>query len=407
MWAVSNSVSMKNLKRILDASPIGSSDLIIVLEEHCTECFVPICFQTCALYLPRYDGKCERFEGGIFVTETLSHSLTFKRWAKLESRFNTSIRGPKLNFFMSFIYLLCRNLLYRAPKTKMRNKLFGAMNSIIYKLYTFVPTTKYDHIYTLSLKIEPVALSRNLQFEIISETGAIFFRERIQIAPNANYLHLPIGKLYINKGIIRFTTDEGGLSSFNFIDIKLSSKLDSEMDERAILQGHNFAKIIFWDLDNTLWDGILTEGEIKLRNKIVENIRHFDRIGILNVVVSKNDSNFAVEKLEKLNLLQLFIDYQINWEPKSANILKTLTKLNLNARNAAVIDDSAFERNEIKMAIPEIMVYDEQEALTLSSLEFFNPPQSSESKNRRESYRSILQRESEFLKDYPILSATN
>ena len=34
-------------------------------EEHCTECAMPGCYETCDLYEPRKDGKCRRFIGGI------------------------------------------------------------------------------------------------------------------------------------------------------------------------------------------------------------------------------------------------------------------------------------------------------------------------------------------------------
>ena len=60
--------------------------------EHCTECAMPQCFKTCDLYVPRVDGKCNRFLNGI---ERIAPELTgnieilkivFKKWAVMESQ---------------------------------------------------------------------------------------------------------------------------------------------------------------------------------------------------------------------------------------------------------------------------------------------------------------------------------
>ncbi len=63
--------------------------------EHCTECSIPSCFQTCDLYEPRSDGKCRRFTNGIQVIRAPnSHQgfvskIEFKTWAQLWTPGNT------------------------------------------------------------------------------------------------------------------------------------------------------------------------------------------------------------------------------------------------------------------------------------------------------------------------------
>ena len=36
-------------------------------EEHCLECAAPACFESCVHYLPRSDGRCKRFENGLYT----------------------------------------------------------------------------------------------------------------------------------------------------------------------------------------------------------------------------------------------------------------------------------------------------------------------------------------------------
>ena len=52
-------------------------------------------------------------------------------------------------------------------------------------------------------------------------------------------------------------------------------------------------KCVVWDLDNTIWDGILIEGkEVKLMQEAVDVIKELDRRGILQSISSKK--NFIV-----------------------------------------------------------------------------------------------------------------
>jgi len=60
--------------------------------EHCVECAAPACYSSCSLYEPRADGRCRRFEYGIYENTALdgqpAAELVFKQWAQLGSRGN-------------------------------------------------------------------------------------------------------------------------------------------------------------------------------------------------------------------------------------------------------------------------------------------------------------------------------
>ena len=80
-------------------------------------------------------------------------------------------------------------------------------------------------------------------------------------------------------------------------------------------------KCIVWDLDNTIWDGILLEsGDVKLKPGIENIIKEFDSRGILHSIASKNNYDDAMEKLKQFNLDKYFLYSQINWNAKSSSI---------------------------------------------------------------------------------------
>ena len=68
------------------------------------------------------------------------------------------------------------------------------------------------------------------------------------------------------------------------------------------------------------------------------------------------ESFFKVRDNEMVLKWADFSAVKANWEPKSKNIADILIELNLTAFGAIFIDDSAFERNEIKTVFPEINV---------------------------------------------------
>ena len=118
-------------------------------------------------------------------------------------------------------------------------------------------------------------------------------------------------------------------------------------------------KCVVWDLDNTLWNGILTEGDdVQLRDGIIDVIKTLDERGILQSVASKNNFEDAYKKLEELGVSEYFLYPQINWNPKSEAIKKIAENVNLGIDSFAFVDDSEFEREEVLTADNRIMVID-------------------------------------------------
>lgn len=156
-------------------------------------------------------------------------------------------------------------------------------------------------------------------------------------------------------------------------------------------------KLLIWDLDHTLWDGILSENDqITLKPKVVEVIRELDRRGILQSIASKNNFEDAWEKLKEFGLEQYFLYPQINWAPKSEAVASIVDQLSIGINTVAFIDDQDFEREEVRFVHPEVRCYPHSMAGEILSLPDFVPQFiTPESALRRSLYQTDILRKVE------------
>ncbi len=149
-------------------------------------------------------------------------------------------------------------------------------------------------------------------------------------------------------------------------------------------------KCVVWDLDNTLWDGILLESTSlpPLRAQVREVIEILDQRGILQSLASKNESEPALAALVAHGLDHYFLYPQISWGAKSQAISNIAERLNIGIDTLAFIDDQVFERDEVLSVHPCVRTFSEVELGRLPDLEDFIPLHLTEdSKKRREMYR--------------------
>lgn len=153
-------------------------------------------------------------------------------------------------------------------------------------------------------------------------------------------------------------------------------------------------KCVIWDLDNTLWEGTLSEGGGgALRPGVAETLAELDRRGVLLSIASKNEAAPALAALEALGVADYFLCPQINWGDKGESVKHIGELLNLKPEALALIDDSPFERDAARHAVPQLTVYPETAAAGLAALPELTPRFLTEtSARRREMYRADLRR---------------
>lgn len=155
-------------------------------------------------------------------------------------------------------------------------------------------------------------------------------------------------------------------------------------------------KLVAWDLDNTLWDGILLEGDqLRLRPDVVQVIKDLDAAGVLHSVVSRNDPEAALATLRSFGLEEYFLHPQIGWNSKSSSIRQIATAVNIDVSGIAFVDDQAFELAEVAHALPQVVCVDVAELADAVREPEFRPRfVTAESAQRRHMYRQQAVRDS-------------
>lgn len=158
--------------------------------------------------------------------------------------------------------------------------------------------------------------------------------------------------------------------------------------------GERKIKCVVWDLDNTIWEGVLIEGDkVIVREGIVDIIKTLDKRGILQSIASKNDYNLAMAKLSELGLMEYFIYPQINWNPKSSSVKTIAKQINIGIDTLMFIDDQQFEREEVAFSAPEVLCIDAVNLSSLVDMPELNPRFITvDSKMRRQMYQSDINR---------------
>ncbi len=129
-------------------------------------------------------------------------------------------------------------------------------------------------------------------------------------------------------------------------------------------------KLVVFDLDNTLWRGLVGEHYEPGSSwpqmfgwplGLWDAINQLRRRGIIVSLCSKNDEQVVIAKWRQVVPLPFveFTDFlvpQINWRPKAENIGHIMQALSLTARNVVFVDDNPVERDSVKAAHPEMRV---------------------------------------------------
>ncbi|NOT39093.1 MAG: HAD-IIIC family phosphatase [Alphaproteobacteria bacterium] len=159
-------------------------------------------------------------------------------------------------------------------------------------------------------------------------------------------------------------------------------------------------KCVVWDLDDTLWQGTLLEGDDLVVTDLVRHtIVELDCRGVLQSIASKNDPAVAWDKLTALGLDEYFLYPQINWGNKSDSLRTIAEKLSIGLESLALVDDQPFERDEVCFHLSGVTVIDAAQLGGLLDMPALHPRTlTSESKQRRRMYQADIRRKDDEVK---------
>lgn len=111
-------------------------------------------------------------------------------------------------------------------------------------------------------------------------------------------------------------------------------------------------RLIIWDLDETFWDGTLTEGGISYRYDHHQLVIDLAKRGIMSAICSKNEFDPIEEVLKEKGLWDYFIFPSIDWTPKGPRIKAMLETIGLRAASTLFLDDNPMNLAQAEHANP-------------------------------------------------------
>jgi FkbH-like protein len=338
--------------------------------------------------------------------------IQFRRWGKLEA-----ILAPRLAMYSPAALRLQRGLLdgledavslasrllQRVSPARKLNGAFTALKRLLVKWQAALAGRAPGHADRFLLKcwsFQPAPF--HLQLEVV--TDRCVYRARLPIVPGWNEHLLNASEMLAGvdrpDSRIRLTIegDEEVHVMFTWLHFVRLAEVASVSTEGSPRQRQPAARVkcVAWDLDNTLWQGVVGDAGIdgvSENSEMLQLIRELDERGILQTIVSKNDYATAWKKIELLGLQDFFLYPAIHWGPKSESLQSIAGRLNINVDTFAVIDDSEFERSEISSALPQVRVFDPAVGMSLLEDEAFRVPVTQESRARRQMYQTEAARQ--------------
>jgi FkbH-like protein len=362
------------------AYPVRSASFMI-WGQHCDMCAAPACYKTCDLFEQGHDRRCQTFVYGIGRNRELAtihpyamecafkgHAhlfthLTLDQWPLgLLGAFERAYAGAaeplmgigdRLNGISLFqragIWSLTKGVLYKLEPRKPQRLPDGLLVQI------FNPNP------------EPVQFIVDVRNRNPGKQ-AIGFREGVRLRPGFNEHLFPIEQIAENMDLAgdkRISLFPDGQHTCLLVVMAADMVGLKAMPwaETTIPPDAKPVKCVAFDLDNTLWPGVLLEEPqgLPLGPNVMWLLKELDRRGILMSIVSKNNPDEALARLRALGIEEYFLHPQIGWGPKSQGLERIARALNIGIDTLALVDDSPFERAEVAAALPRVRLFTERD----------------------------------------------
>src|ERR1700728_963052 len=378
------------------------SRTVLPWSEHCTECVWPTCYTTCDLYSPRQDGKCRRFTDGMVRVESPAAAnsyllkIRFKRWGKLWPPGNVRLHSAGKAERLERRDYRIGSVLQRFPlptlvRIKAATKRYGFKKRMAGPVSSGEALPACFLVECYNPESHDVYLS--LTMRATDERSKIPFQKLMKLTPGFHRIRVPIEEITAlidvrqAFGIDLIPNDEANETTLYFGLMDFVTEL---AEGTKIEKGKKKIKCVVWDLDNTLWEGVLVEDgadRLRLKPGIAALIQELDQRGILHSIASKNNAEETLAVIKKFQLEEYFLCPQISWKPKSEGIQAIAQQLNIGLDSLLFIDDSEFELQEVAAVCPEVRTLNAQQYLTLPERDECKVPVTAESRERRKLYQ--------------------
>lgn len=369
-------------------------------EEHCTECAVPECYVTCPLYEEREDGACVRLPGGIQRGPGgdlgPSATMRFAQWAKLTTVVPAgwvSMRSLRALNVIDRVLLVGSRSLTRATMPLVARIGWRVLNAYTWRRRHYLARLGTGRPRVLrgpEFRASVCNLGQRdvrLIFEYESG-GVVRYRHAWTVPLGRSDLRLPEADSRFPAGESTYfnvypDTPGAHLRFYELDFVEGYQNVSSPAPTRAAP-----VKCVAWDLDGTLWGGIVAESggrALPLRDGARQVLNGLDGMGIIQTIVSRNTREDVIPYLEAAGIDHLFVFPSISWDPKSQQLRRVAGDLNIGLDAILLVDDSPFERAEVEAALPMVRTSDSADLYSVLRRDDLMRP-SAEGRSRRIRY---------------------
>ena len=277
--------------------------------------------------------------------------MIFETTEKLENSFFNLSEDEKILFAENKIGEIESNLNILAkylPKSKI------IINDFLEYGHNVFGNYGYTNPYAFQYQIRKL---NSLLIELVSKKGNVFLN-------NVNHIALAMGQEKFISRSFYFNADMPFSLDTTAILAKNIGQIINSCEGR-------FKKCVIIDLDNTMWGGVIGDdgiehieigdlGNGKVFTAFQKWLLELKKRGLILCVCSKNNESTAKEPFKrhpemvvKLNDIAVFV---ANWKNKADNIRFIQSILNIGFDSMVFLDDNPFERNQVRIEIPEISV---------------------------------------------------
>lgn len=114
-------------------------------------------------------------------------------------------------------------------------------------------------------------------------------------------------------------------------------------------------KLVVWDLDDTFWNGTLSEESVTAIPANVELVKRLAARGIVSSICSKNDREAVECELTAMGIWDFFVSPSISFQPKGASIAALIDALQLRSASCVFVDDNPAVLAEAGFACPGLV----------------------------------------------------
>jgi FkbH-like protein len=408
-------ISSEIAERFAELREVVLQRTVLPWSEHCTECVWPSCYSTCDLYRSRKDGRCRRFTDGmvrIDCPQSINSyvlKIRFKRWGKLWTPGNIKLRAMKAAHGVEQRDYLIGGLLQSLPN------FVSIQRFAIHKRYSFKKRIAYDTSRIGELPTSFVlecynpsdrTINLSLAVRSVDSDHQLSFQKLIELTPGFHRIRTPYEEIArltelshpFNIDLTPNEEEDGTTLYFGLMEFVREqvgeTKTTTDSGERQN-EAATKIKCVVWDLDHTIWDGILVEDGldgIRLKPRIRETLQALDERGILLSIASKNNAADALGALKRFGIADYFLHPQVSWKPKSQAVYTIAKSLNIGLDTLLFVDDLDFELEQVRAAHPEVQTLKADSYLSILDLESCRVSVTEESRMRRKMYQVESQR---------------